>query len=130
MDLATRRRVRARASERCEYCKLHQRHSEVTHHIEHIVAKQHDGSENTHNLAFACHLCNLKKGTNLSGIDPLTGLVVSLFHPRKDKWDDHFIFRGAEIRALGASARATIRVLAMNDPDRIELRRQISESDE
>ena len=29
------------------------------------------------NLALACHRCNLHKGPNLSGIDPLTGDPVS-----------------------------------------------------
>jgi hypothetical protein len=102
----------------------------ANYHVDHIVAKQHDGSDNVDNLALACHLCNLKKGTNLSGIDPLTGQVVSLFHPRREKWSGHFIFQGAEICGLSASGRATVHVLALNDPDRIELRREISASGE
>jgi len=44
MDATTRDLVRLRAGERCEYCRLHRQHSELVHHIEHIVAKQHGGS--------------------------------------------------------------------------------------
>ena len=72
MDAGTRRLVRARAGERCEYCHLHQMHSELLHHVEHIVAKQHSGLNDAGNLALACHRCNLHKGPNLTGIDPVT----------------------------------------------------------
>ena len=81
IDATTRRFVRERAGERCEYCRLHQDHSELLHHIEHVVAQQHGGTDHVDNLALACHRCNLHKGPNLSGVDPLTGLVENLFHP-------------------------------------------------
>ncbi len=78
MDSQTRRFVRQRAAERCEYCQLHQRNSELPHHVEHIIARQHGGSDEIDNLALACHRCNLRKGPNLSGIDPGTGLGDSV----------------------------------------------------
>ena len=96
MDAVTRDAVQRRADGRCEYCLLRQEHSELRHHIEHIVAKQHGGSEELDNLAFACHRCNLRKGPNLTGIDPVTGRLVRLFHPRRDQWPTTF--------ASGASA--------------------------
>ena len=70
LDRATRDLVRTRAGYRCEYCQLHQDHSNLTFHVEHIVAKQHRGSDDVDNLALACHRCNLRKGPNLTGIDP------------------------------------------------------------
>jgi 5-methylcytosine-specific restriction endonuclease McrA len=76
--------VRRRASDRCEYCHLPQSAFRRPFHIEHIVARQHGGLSRLDNLALACWNCNLKKGPNLSGIDPTTGLVVALFNPRKD----------------------------------------------
>src|SRR5689334_17900677 len=79
MDTATRDLVRRRADERCEYCQLRQEHSELRHHIEHITAKQHGGSDDSDNLALACHRCNLHKGPNLTGIDPETEQVTRLF---------------------------------------------------
>ena len=70
MDAATRELVRRRAGNRCEYCLLRQEDCEILHHIEHIVARQHGGSHDDGNLAPACHRCNLRKGPNLTGIDP------------------------------------------------------------
>ena len=117
MDAGTRRFVRERAGERCEYCRLH--------HIEHIVSRQHGGSDDVENLALACHRCNLHKGRNLTGIDPLRGLVQILFHPRHDQWYEHFAFRGASLEGLTPAGRVTVAVLALNDPRRIELRQEL-----
>jgi len=115
IDAGTRRFVRERAGEICEYCRLHQNNSELVHHIEHVVARQHGGTDDIDNLALACHLCNLHKGPNLSGIDPLTGRVENLFHPRRDRWHEHFAFQDAYIKGLTPSGRGTVEVLAFND---------------
>ena len=74
MDVATRRLVRERAGNRCEYCHLPQEALDVTFHIEHITAKQHldEGQDDADNLALACNRCNLHKGTNLDSVDPVT----------------------------------------------------------
>ena len=125
MDAGTRDFVRRRADEQCEYCRLRQEHSELRHHIEHIVAKQHSGSDDAGNLALACHRCNLQKGPNLTGIDPQTGQGAQLFHPRRDRWSEHFDFEGVRITGLSAVARATIHVLDLNDARRLELRAEI-----
>jgi hypothetical protein len=125
MDATTRDLVRQRAGDRCEYCRLHQEHSGLRHHIEHITARQHGGSDDTDNLALACHRCNLHKGTNLTGIDPQTGQVTPLFHPRRDRWSDHFTFEGARINGMSAAGRATVQVLSMNDARRLELRTEV-----
>ena len=125
MDQATRELVRRRAGERCEYCGLRQQHTQLKHHVEHIVAKQHGGSDDPDNLALACHRCNLNKGPNLTGIDPQTGQVARLFHPRQNRWPDHFTVEGVRIIGRDAAGRATIRVLNLNDPRRLELRAEI-----
>jgi hypothetical protein len=83
MDASTRDLVRWRAGERCEYCRLQQEHSGLIHHIEHIVARQHGGSDDPYNLALACHRSNLHKGPNLTGIAPRTQQVVPLFQARQ-----------------------------------------------
>ena len=93
MDAATREAVRRRASGRREYCLLSQEDSTLTHHIEHVVARQHGGTDEPGNLALACHHCNLRKGPNLTGVDPRTQAMVPLFHPRRDTWADHFEMR-------------------------------------
>src|SRR5579871_555280 len=125
MEEATRDLVRRRARERCEYCGLHQEHCELRHHIEHIIAKQQGGSDDTENLALACHRCNLRKGPNLSGVDPVTGELVPLFHPRRDGWTEHFGFDGAIVMGLTATGRATVQVLDINEVRRIELRTEL-----
>ena len=58
MDGATREFVRTRAGNRCEYCLLRQERTGLSHHIEHIIAKQHGGSDAPENLALACNRCN------------------------------------------------------------------------
>ena len=124
--------VRRRAGERCEYCRIPQAAFRRPFHIEHIVAKQHGGLTDLDNLALACWHCNLKKGPNLAGVDPETGSLVALFHPRKDTWADHFAIRieilvprGLEIRGLTPVGRATIQVLGLNDEMRQLLRHQL-----
>ena len=121
-DSETRDLVRRRANNRCEYCLLRQEHSDLAHHVEHIGAKQHGGSDEAANLALACHRCNLRKGPNLTGIEPSTNEIVPLFHPRRDQWDDHFRIRGTRIEGITAVGRATVQVLAMNDARRLSLR--------
>jgi hypothetical protein len=125
MDAATRELVRTRARDRCEYCLLQQSHSKLTHHVEHITAEQHGGTDSPDNLCWACNRCNLHKGPNLSGIDPVSKEIVLLFHPRRNVWHDHFEFEGVRIVGLTAVGRATVHVLAMNDPRRLELRAEL-----
>ena len=130
MDATTRDLVRQRAGDRCEYCRLHQEHSGLRHHIEHIRARQHGGEDDADNLALACHRCNLHKVTNLTGIDPQTGQVTPIFHPRRDQWSNHFTFEGAHINGISAVGRATVQVLNMNDARRLELRTEVLKRDE
>jgi hypothetical protein len=123
---SARRLVRQRASEKCEYCGLAQSSFPlVTFHVEHVIAKQHGGSDDLDNLCLSCHWCNLFKGPNLSTM--VDGELKRLFHPRTDRWADHFAMEEGEIRGLSAIGNATVSLLNMNDPDRVELRRWTSE---
>lgn len=89
MDAGTRQKVRDRAGDRCEYCKLEQKHSPIAAlQIDHIVPRKHGGSDDLDNLALACIDCNLAKSTNIAGLDPITGQLTALFHPRKDNWQE------------------------------------------
>ena len=123
---AVRRAVRERAGDRCEYCRTRQDDEPfVTYQIEHVTAIQHGGTDDEANLALACSSCNLHKGPNLTGIDPDTGRIEPLFHPRRQSWDDHFETRFPLIIGKTACGRTTVRVLAMNAEDRVDLRREI-----
>ncbi len=123
MDSLTRTRVRERAGNRCEYCQLHQDDSPLAVlHVEHIIPKAHGGADNLENLALACIDCNLHKGPNLTGLDPETNRVTELFHPRHQRWEEHFEWRGIQIAGKTAIGRTTIRVLWMNSEDQLALR--------
>ncbi len=60
-------------------------------------------------------------------MDSDTGEVVRLFHPRRDIWTEHFRWSEGELQALTASAKATIQTLFMNDPEVVNLRRELVE---
>ena len=91
-------------------------------HVEHVVARQHGGKDAEANLALACHHCNLQKGPNLSGLDPQTGELTRLFHPRLDDWNEHFTRRGGEISGSSPVGRTTVALLRMNEAGRLQLR--------
>ena len=122
MDSATSDLVRERAKSRCKYCRLPQPASALRFHVEHITARQHGGSDDPANLALACPECNFQKGTNLSGIDPDTGAVTPLFHPRRDQWLDHFRRDGARLVGKSPTGRTTVWLLEMNTGDRLRWR--------
>jgi hypothetical protein len=125
MDAATRSLVRRRAGDRCEYCLLRQEHDAATLHVDHILARQHGGDDDPSNLSLACHHCNLHKGPNLSGIDPVSGTLTPLFNPRRDAWPDHFEFQGAVIVGLTPIGRTTALVLALNSPGQFQVRHEL-----
>jgi hypothetical protein len=113
-----------RAESRCEYCRTRQIWEPFhAYHVEHIVAKQHRGTDEPGNLALACHHCNFFKGPNLASRDPDGDLLVSLYHPRECRWDDHFRFVSGRIVGLTAIGRTTVFLLEMNADQRVDLRR-------
>ncbi len=123
MDQETRKLVRERAVHRCEYCKLAEVHSPVAKlQIEHVRPKKHGGTDELTNLALACIDCNLRKGSNLTGIDPATEKIVELFNPRTLVWNDHFVWAGIRIEGLTDVGRVTVRVLDLNSEDRLQVR--------
>lgn len=123
MNAATKRFVRERAANRCEYCGLRQEESPLANlQIEHVLPKKHGGGDNAENLALACIDCNLQKGTNIAGIDPQTGAMAPIFDPRKQNWGNHFEWHGVRIIGTSPIGRATIAVLSLNDDSRLELR--------
>lgn len=123
MDAATRNRVRRRAQNRCEYCRLPQEAAPVARfQIEHVRPKQHGGNDSLENLALACPRCNRYKGPNLTAIDPATTRIVQLFNPRVQSWNLNFRFSGIAIVGTTAIGRATVRLLKMNADDRLKVR--------
>jgi hypothetical protein len=123
IDAETKRLVRARASDMCEYCGLRQDHSPLASlQIEHVRPRKHQGSDDLDNLALACIDCNLAKGSNLTGFDPATQQITELFHPRKHVWSEHFQRQDALIIGLTPIGRTTVEVLRINSEEQIQLR--------
>lgn len=119
----TREWVRKRAQDACEYCRLPQDASTLPHQVDHIIGRQHLGSDDVANLCLCCIRCNLKKGPNIASIDPETGGIVALFHPRTSLWRDHFsLAADGVITGLTPAGRATTQLLEMNDGERLRLR--------
>ncbi|MBI3462507.1 MAG: HNH endonuclease [Planctomycetes bacterium] len=130
MNASTRSLVRLRAAHRCEYCRLNEEDLPLfPFHVEHIIAKKHGGTDDPDNLAWSCHNCNLAKSSNLSGRDPDTGGVVVLFNPRRQRWKRHFHWIGPKLLGRTACGRATIAVLNINAPHRIDLRNLLITAD-
>lgn len=123
MTPAIRESIRRRAGERCEYCLLPESaHDAIAFHVEHIIALQHGGTDDKSNLALACDRCNAYKGPNIASIDPASGATVRLYNPRLDRWLDHFIAVNFVIAGRTAIGRASVRLLNMNAPRRVQLR--------
>jgi len=97
------RLVLQRAGARCEYCGLSQEGQEASFHVDHIVPKASQGPTRADNLALACVSCSLRKEARRSAVDPTSGRKVALFHPRRQRWRDHF--RWARVRILGLTRR-------------------------
>lgn len=123
MEDRLRQQVRDRAGDRCEYCRLPRHADRLPFQVDHIIAEFHHGTSDFDNLAWSCFGCNVYKGTNLAGIDPLTQETASLVHPRKDDWDEHFEWHGPTLIGKTKRSRATIDVLRINLPSRVEHRR-------
>ena len=114
-----RRVVRARAGGRCGYCLAPERLSFHTHQVDHIVAQKHGGETTAGNLALSCISCNQCKGADLSSLDPVTGELTALFHPRRQRWREHFELRGLFILPGTPAGRVTVWLLQLNAPERI-----------
>ena len=113
-----------RAESRCEYCRVHQDDFDFfTFHIEHILSRQHGGSDDPENLCLACRECNFSKGPNLVGM--LDGKIVPLFHPRRQIWKRHFRWEGGLLVGKTRAGKVTIDVLSMNAPARVKSRQSL-----
>ena len=109
----------------CEYCKALQMYFAPRFTNEHIIPSILNGSDKLENLAKACFACNLSKGMVIKALDSTTNQTVRLFHPRKDKWEDHFKWNDDFLTVIGLTpiGRATISRLKMNRQESINIRR-------
>jgi hypothetical protein len=84
------------------------------------------GQTTRDNLWLACRPCNEFKSTQTYAKDPETGEVVPLFHPRNQKWYDHFAWSEDKTQIIGVTptGRATVAALQLNRPMLVRARRR------
>ena len=125
IPLAIRVFVARRAHNRCEYCRSSEECTGQSFTVDHIVAEFQGGSDSTDNLGWCCFWCNAFKQARREAVDPVTSQLVPLFHPRTDRWADHFRWSRGALTILGRTpiGRATIDALRLNRPPLIRGRR-------
>ncbi|HBY76287.1 MAG TPA: hypothetical protein DEG47_04605, partial [Cyanobacteria bacterium UBA11148] len=87
--------------------------------------KRSNGETNADNLAFTCWRYNRHNGTDLGSFDPQTERFSFLFNPRTQQWMEHFIFQDLTIVGLTAEGCTTVRLLQLNNQERIAERQRI-----
>ncbi len=99
---ALRARVAAADQQRCAYCLTSEAITGLPLTIDHIQTLALGGATTFDNLCLACRTCNEFKASRNSGVDPLTGEAVLLFHARHERWGDHFAWSsdGTHIEGL------------------------------
>ena len=117
-----RRLVIARADCLCEYCLLHEDDTFFGCEVDHVISEKHGGPTQEDNLAYACMTCNRNKGSDIGSLIPRTDTLIRFFHPRRDRWGDHFRLDPADgftILPLTEIGEATARIFGFNATDRL-----------
>ena len=128
MDRALSKLVWQRAGNCCEYCRIPQPCTSLPHEVDHIRSRKHNGTTTLDNLCWACARCNDSKGSDIAEYDPTTNELVPLFNPRVDVWSEHFEWHGPALFGKTKIGRATVELLRINLPERVEHRRLLMEA--
>ena len=117
--------VRLRAKSCCEYCHSQEKFATHSFSVEHIQPLSKGGDNNLDNLALSCQGCNNYKYNKTEGKDPITGAMVSLYHPRQQNWQEHLSWNQDYTLIIGLTpiGRATVEVLRLNREGLVNLRR-------
>lgn len=124
VSASTRKKVEKRAEKLCEYCKSPQELSSDPFSIEHIFPISKGGTNDLENLALACQGCNGHKSTKTEAFDEIGQRTSNFYNPRKDIWDEHFVWSEdfTEIIGKTAKGRVTIKSLKLNRQTVMNLR--------
>jgi HNH endonuclease len=116
--------IKQRSGGCCEYCLSQIAYSPDPFSIEHIIPRSKGGTNDLDNLAIACQGCNNFKYSHVSAIDPITGESAPLYHPRQDRWPEHFTWSNDHAQLIGLTmiGRATIERLQLNREGVVNLR--------
>lgn len=123
VPVSLQRRVRERAGNRCEYCRLSQALQHATFHVDHVWPKSEGGVTTLDNLALACVSCSLRKGARTTALDPESGERVRLFNPRAESWFEHFdVMTDYLLVGKTPTGRITVAILRLNHALAVEIR--------
>ena len=125
VSVRLRRLIIQRAHGICEYCLIHQADACFSFHIDHIVSRKQRGPTTSANLALSCLRCNVAKGTDPGAFIGRPPRLVRLYHPRQDRWDQHFRLAAARIAPLSDEGEATVLLFELNASDRLLLRKAL-----
>jgi hypothetical protein len=116
MSQQTRQRVRNHFGDRCAYCRSPVGLFPGASQIDHIDPPGAGGSDEEENLCLCCAWCNLRKSDRVYVRDPVTMGLIRLFHPRVQKWSDHFRWSDTKLHVIPLTpcGRATIDALDLN----------------
>jgi len=112
----------------CEYCRSQEAFATHPFSVEHIVPRTRGGPTSPDNLALSCQGCNNFKYTRIEAIDPLTRKPAPLFHPRLQRWQDHFAWSADATLVIGTTpcGRATVGALQLNRESVVNCRRVLA----
>jgi len=118
--------VAERASHRCEYCQAPEAVFNFPFEVEHIIPPGRGGTDEADNWALSCRSCNLHKSDYVAAVDPQTRALAQLFHPRRQRWDEHFTADSdtGALKGVTPSGRATVERLQMNRLSQLAARKQ------
>ena len=117
-----RQKVKERANLCCEYCLIHQEDFFFPFEIDHIISLRHEDKTVLNNLALSCGTCNRMKAADIGTYLSENLEFIRLFNPRIDIWSQHFEINLGEIFPITPIGQATVKLLDLNNPDRIILR--------
>jgi hypothetical protein len=125
VPVALKQLVFERARGLCEYCRSQAKYAIDPLVIDHIQPVSKGGQTIEDNLALSCQTCNNYKYNKTEAIDPVTGQLVPLFHPRRMEWNQHFVWNEDTTQMLGITptGRATVALFQTNREGVVNMRR-------
>lgn len=100
----------------------------MSFHIEHIISLKHGGNSELDNLAYACPVCNIHKGSDIATILESVKDPIRFFNPRLDNWEEHFkVEDSGLIIPVSHIGEGTIKIFEFNSPDSIIERKALIE---
>jgi hypothetical protein len=93
--------------------------------LDHLFPRSLGGPTAESNLWLACSTCNDHKSNRFLITDPMSGVTVKIFNPRRQKWEEHFVWSAdaTQIEGTTAVGRATVAALQLNRPSLVLARR-------